>query len=517
LTVATAAVRVALNNITKRFARVTANDSVSMAVRAGEIHALLGENGAGKSTLMQILYGLYHPDAGEIIVDGQPVQLRDPSDAIACGIGMVHQEFMLVQPMSVVENVVLGLKESAWGRLDLSAAAARLQALSARHGLAVDPWAKVHHLPIGVQQRVEILKLLYRDAQVLILDEPTAVLTPQEKAGLFATLRSLRAEGRSVIIVTHKLYEIMAIADRVSVMRAGKMVETVAVSATSETDLARRMVGRDVVLRVDKAPCKTGANVLHVDNIALRDESGRQKIWRVSLKVAAGEILGIAGVDGNGQSELADALLNLRAIEAGRIWLGGEDITQASPAQRRAKGIGFIPADRRGVGSVTALSIIDNAMLGAQRSFTRARGWLLDRKKMAQHAQSIIAHFQVHTPDAEFEAGKLSGGNLQKLILGREVARTPRLLVVEQPTRGLDVGAVQAVWQGLLAARDSGCAILMISAELEEILNLSDRIAVMYGGQIAGVLDAREATAEKLGELMAGGKFSEEAVDENAA
>ncbi len=516
MTVATAAVRVALNMITKRFARVTANDRVSMTVRTGEIHALLGENGAGKSTLMQILYGLYHPDEGEIVVDGQPVRLRDPSDAIACGIGMVHQEFMLVQPMSVVENVVLGLKENASGRLDLNAAAARLQALAQRHGLAVDPWAKVQHLPIGVQQRVEILKLLYRDAQVLILDEPTAVLTPQEKAGLFATLKSLRAEGRSVVIVTHKLYEIMAIADRVSVMRAGRMVATVAVSETSEADLARRMVGRDVVLRVDKTPCRPGETVLHVDNIALRDENGQQKIWRASLKVAAGEILGIAGVDGNGQSELADALLNLRAVEAGRIWLAGEDITDAPPAVRRAKGIGFIPADRRGVGSVTALSIMDNAMLGAQRDFTRARGWLLDRQKIAHHARQIIDRFHVRTPDAAFEAGKLSGGNLQKLILGREVARNPRLLVVEQPTRGLDIGAVEAVWQGLLAAREQGCAIVMISAELEEILNLSDRIAVMYNGQIAGVLDARAASAEKIGELMAGGKLLPETSDEAA-
>ncbi|WP_240116252.1 ABC transporter ATP-binding protein [Erwinia endophytica] len=500
--------RVALNNVTKRFARVTANDGVSMNVAAGEIHALLGENGAGKSTLMQILYGLYQPDEGEIVIDGHPVTLRDPGDAIAHGIGMVHQEFMLVQPMTVVENVILGLKETRSGRLDLQAAALRLQALSSRHGLAVDPWAKIQHLPIGVQQRVEILKLLYRDAQVLILDEPTAVLTPQEKEGLFATLRSLREEGRSVVIVTHKLYEIMAVADRVSVMRGGRMIETVAVDETSETDLARRMVGRDVVLRVEKTPCQRGEEILHVDNIALRDETGQQKIWRASLKVSAGEILGIAGVDGNGQSELADALLNLRQIEAGRILLAGEDISALSPAARRAKGIGFIPADRRGVGSVISLSIADNAMLGDQQAFTHARGWLLDRKKIARHARAIIDHFKVRTPDTDFEAGKLSGGNLQKLILGREVARKPRLLVVEQPTRGLDVGAVEAVWQGLLAARDSGCAIVMISAELEEILNLSDRIAVMYGGQIAGVLDASDATAEKLGELMAGGKLT---------
>lgn len=517
MTMTTPAVRVALNGITKRFARVTANDGLSLTLQVGEIHALLGENGAGKSTLMHILYGLYQPDEGEIRVDGRTRVFRDPGDAIACGIGMVHQEFMLVQPMTVVENVILGLQESRSGRLDLKRAAARISELSERHGLAVDPWAKVEHLPIGVQQRVEILKLLYRDAHVLIFDEPTAVLTPQEKAGLFATLDSLRAEGRTVVIVTHKLYEIMAIANRVSVMRGGRLVETVAVSDTSERDLARRMVGRDVVLQIAKTPCRPGNTVLQVDNIALRDENGQQKIWRVALTVKAGEILGIAGVEGNGQSELADALLNLRRIEAGRILLDGEDITDDSPAARRQKGIGFIPADRRGVGSVTSLSLIDNAILGAQRSLTRARGWLLDRSRMRRHGQQIIAQFDVRTPDADFEAGKLSGGNLQKLILGREVARQPRLLVVEQPTRGLDVGAVEAVWQGLLAARERGCAILMISAELEEIINLSDRIAVMYRGEIAGVLAASDATPEILSELMVGAKQEAGGINENAA
>jgi len=306
----------------------------------------------------------------------------------------------------------------------------------------------------------------------------------------------------------HKLYEIMAIARRVSVMRAGKMMETVAVTDTSETDLARRMVGRDVVLRVDKSSCQPGRNVLHVDNIALRDSSGQQKIWRASLKVAAGEILGIAGVEGNGQSELASALLNLLPIEAGRIVLDGEDISEATPAQRRQKGIGFIPADRREVGSFITLSLEDNAMLGSQRRFTKAKGWLLDRLKIAQHAKEIIARFDVRAPDAQFEAGKLSGGNLQKLILGREVAQKPKLLVVEQPTRGLDVGAIEAVWQGLLGARDSGCAIVLISAELEEILNLSDRIAVMYNGQIAGEVNAAQATPALLSELMAGGRLT---------
>lgn len=499
---------VELRGICKQFGKVRANDKVDMTIAAGEIVALLGENGAGKSTLMQILYGLYQADTGDIFVEGQRVSIKDPGDAIRLGIGMVHQEFMLVQPMSVVENVILGLKETRSGYLDLHAAAKRLQQISDKHGLAVDPWAKIQHLPIGVQQRVEILKLLYRDAKVLILDEPTAVLTPREKEGLFATLDSLRAEGRSVVIVTHKLYEIMAMADRVCVMRSGKMVESVAVNETSESDLARRMVGRDVLLRVEKTEQAPGEEVLHIDNIAMRDEAGNQKIWRVALKVRAGEILGIAGVDGNGQSELADALLNLRPIEAGRIVLGGVDISDYTPAQRRSAGIGFIPADRRGVGSVTSMSISDNAILGAPRQHTRARGWLFSKKSIAAKAQEIVNHFRVVTPDLDFEAGKLSGGNLQKLILGREVLRRPRLLVVEQPTRGLDVGAVEAVWQGLLEARQQGCAIVMVSAELEEIMNLSDRIAVMYAGQIAGVLDAADATTEQIAELMAGGKLA---------
>ena len=499
--------RVELRGITKRFDKVVANNAVNLSIAPGEIHALLGENGAGKSTLMQILYGLYQADEGEIRVDGQPLQIRDPGTAIAHGIGMVHQEFMLVQPMTVVENVVLGLPQSHFGKLDLHAAAKRLTSLSEQHGLTVDPWARIEHLPIGVQQRVEILKLLYRDARVLILDEPTAVLTPSEKETLFATLDSLRQEGRSVVIVTHKLYEIMAIADRVSVMRHGQMIDTLAVSDTSEADLSRRMVGRDVVLKIDQPQSKPGAAVLKIDNLAVLDHAGNQKVWRASLTVRAGEIVGIAGVDGNGQSELAEALLNLRTVNAGSISLEGTPITALSTRQRRDLGIGYIPADRRGVGALTESSLADNAVLGAQTGFTRALG-LINRRAITRYANELIARFDVRTSGPELHAGKLSGGNLQKLILGREVSRNPKLLVVEQPTRGLDVGAVEAVWQGLLEARNRGCAIVMISAELEEILNLSDRVAVMYGGQIADVLARDDATPERLSLLMSGGKLN---------
>ena len=494
---------IAMQGVSKRFGPVLANDKVDFTVARGEIHALLGENGAGKSTLMQILYGLYTADEGRIFVDGTARAIADPKDAIASGIGMVHQEFMLVQPMSVVENVVLG---TAGGRFGLKAAAERLALIATDHGLAVDPWAKIEHLPIGVQQRVEILKLLYRDARVLILDEPTAVLTPFEKEGLFATLRSLKAQGRSVVIVTHKLHEIMAVADRVSVMRAGRMVDTVAVRDTSERDLARRMVGRDVVLRVEKPAPQPGPVVLAVRNLTLHDDAGRPKLRGVDLALRAGEILGIAGVDGNGQSELADALSGLRRPDGGAVDLLERTITRADTAARRRAGLGFVPADRRGTGSLTTLPIADNAVLGRLAPCTRLGGALLDKAAVRRRARAIVERFGVRTPGLGLPAGKLSGGNLQKLILGRELLGDPAVLVAEQPTRGLDIGSVEAVWRALIDARAAGKAILLISAELEEIMNLSDRIAVMFEGRIIGVVDGATATVEEIGLMMAGSR-----------
>lgn len=492
-----------MRGIVKRFGGVLANDDVDFTLERGDVHALLGENGAGKSTLMQILYGVYTADEGRILVDGTAVAIAEPRHAIAAGIGMVHQEFMLVQPMSVVENVVLG---TTGARFDLKAAAARLVRIAAHHGLAVDPWARVEHLPIGVQQRVEILKLLYRDARVLILDEPTAVLTPAEKEGLFATLRSLRAEGRSVILVTHKLHEIMSVADRVSVMRAGRLVDAVAVRDTSERDLARRMVGRDVVLRVDKPACRPGPVVLRVRNLALRDDAGRPKLRGVTLDLRAGEILGVAGVDGNGQSELADALGGLRRPDGGAVTLRERPITAADTAARRAAGLGFVPADRRGTGSLTSLPIADNAVLGRLKPCTRLGGTLLDRAAVARRARTIVDRFGVRAPGLGLPAGKLSGGNLQKLILGRELLGDPAVLIAEQPTRGLDIGSVEAVWRALLDARAEGKAVLLISAELEEIMNLSDRIAVMFEGRIVGVVEGATATVETIGLMMAGSR-----------
>ncbi len=405
-----------MRNIVKRFPGVLANNNVNLTIRAGEIHALLGENGAGKSTLMQILYGFQAMDSGEILIDGARVLLGSPKDAIALGIGMVHQEFMLVRRFSVVENTVLGLGESG-ALLDLPRASQKLKELSNRHGLALDPEAEVGSLPIGVQQRVEILKLLYRDARILILDEPTAVLTPQEKDQLFAVLRKLRADGRSVVIVTHKLAEIMEIADRVTIMRDGQVVATRKISETSGQELTRLMVGREVNLRADKSPQESGSAVLRIEELRVRDEDGREKVRGLSLEVHAGEILGIAGVDGNGQSELAQAAMRLREIESGRVLLNGADVTRMSVAQHRNAGISYVPADRRHMGSVTEMSVADNAILGLQRKYTR--GIFRGLREGRESARGLVSRFGIRTAGIDFAAGKLSGGNLQKLILGR--------------------------------------------------------------------------------------------------
>ncbi|HMQ55055.1 MAG TPA: ABC transporter ATP-binding protein [Anaerolineae bacterium] len=502
--------------ITKQFPGVLANDRIDLTVEAGEIHALLGENGAGKSTLMNILYGLIQRDAGEIRVEGQPVELRSPSDAISRGIGMIHQDFMLIPRFTVIENVVLGLDEDSSGPLlNLAAAARRLTDLSRQHGLDVNPAARVEHLSVGVEQRVEILKLLYRRARLLILDEPTAVLTPQEAEGLFKVLRSLAAQGHAVVFITHKLHEVMAVADRVTVLRDGRVIATVETAATNPRELARMMVGREVEFRLDKPARPAGKRILRIEDLHAADDSGHHKLRGIDLEVHGGEIVGLAGVDGNGQSELAEALMNLRTIQRGRIWVDSVEVTHGSPATHRAAGMAYIPADRRKVGSVGALSIAYNAILGNLRPYTRAGRLLLHERWINGHAQALVERFDVRTPDVAFEAGKLSGGNLQKVVLGREVMRRPRLLIVEQPTRGLDVGATEYVRQQLLAERARGVAILLISAELEEIMTLSDRIAVIYQGQIMGILPAAAAEAETLGLMMAGSRAENLAQDKD--
>jgi ABC-type uncharacterized transport system ATPase subunit len=487
-----------MRKIVKRFPGVVANRDVDFTIEAGEIHALLGENGAGKSTLMQILYGFHSMDSGSILIDGKIVEIASPRNAIALGIGMVHQEFMLVPRFSVVENTVLGLK----GKLDLREAARRLRTLSERHHLAVDPDAQVQHLPIGVQQRVEILKLLYRDAKLLILDEPTGVLTTHEKDQLFNVLRGLRAQGRSIVIVTHKLQEIVDLADRVTVMRDGKVVATVSTRETTEQELARLMVGRDVNLRAVKVPVERGKAILRVDGLYVRDEAGQEKVRGVTLDVHAGEIVGIAGVDGNGQSQLAEAIMHLRPADQGRVFLHEREVTRLTVAQHRALGLAYVPADRRHLGAVAEMSIADNGILGSQRKYTR--GPFLDLHRIRAHAEKLIARFGVRATSIATKAGKLSGGNLQKLILGREILEDAAAMVVEQPTRGLDVGAIESIWAELLAQRERGKAILLISAELEELMNLADRIAVMFEGRIVGVLNAASVTTEKLGLMISG-------------
>jgi general nucleoside transport system ATP-binding protein len=487
----------AMKRIVKRFPGVVANNDVDFTVESGEIHALLGENGAGKSTLMQILYGFHQMDSGSILVDGKRVEIASSRDAIALGIGMVHQEFMLVRRFSVVENIVLGLKER-----NLRAAGQHLRALSEQHHLAIDPQAKVEGLPIGVQQRVEILKLLYRDARLLILDEPTAVLTTHEKDQLFGVLRSLRAQGRSIVIVTHKLHEIVELADRVTVMRDGRVVGAVETHNTSEQELVRLMVGRDVNLRAERAPVDPGPVVLRVEELHANDDAGHERVRGVSLEVRGGEIVGIAGVEGNGQSQLAEAIMHLRPILKGSVSLNKNDVTRLTVAQHRKLGLAYVPADRRHVGSVSEMSLTENAILGSQ--WKRMRGPFLDKLSISQFAGKLLARFGVRAANSNVAAGKLSGGNLQKLILGREILCNASAIVVEQPTRGLDVGAIESVWAELLRERARGKAILLISAELEELMNLSDRIAVMFEGRIAGTLNSADITAEKLGLMISG-------------
>lgn len=494
-----------MRDIVKRFPGVIANDHIHLTVEEGEIHALLGENGAGKSTLMQILYGLYQRDSGEILVRGQAVDIHSPSDAIAQGIGMIHQDFMLIQPFTVVENVIMGLDEPGSGPLlDLQGASDRLRDLSRLHGLAVDPAARIENLPVGVQQRVEILKLLYRNAQLLILDEPTAVLTPQEVGGLMEVIRSLKAEGHSIVFITHKLHEVMALSDRVTILRDGKVIATLNIRDTNPRELARMMVGREVGFRIEKKAVERGKPVLSIENLHADDHAGHPKLRGIHLEVHAGEILGLAGVDGNGQSELAEALMNLRLVRQGRVLLDGRDVTRLSTAAHRAADIAYIPADRRQVGSVGALSIAYNSILGSVGRFTTAAKLVIHERRVQAHARELVERYSVRTPGIHLEANKLSGGNLQKVVLGREVMRQPRVLIVEQPTRGLDVGATEFVQKQLLIERERGAAILLISAELEEILSLSDRIAVIFKGEIMGVLNTDQADIETIGLMMAG-------------
>jgi simple sugar transport system ATP-binding protein len=500
-----------MQGIRKEFPGVVANDDVSFDVRRGEVHALLGENGAGKSTLMNILYGLYRPDAGGIRLNGKPVSFSSARDAIDAGIGMVHQHFMLIPVMTVAENVVLGTEPVRSGViLDEPAAEKRVADMARTLNFAVDPKALVEDISVGQQQRVEIMKALYRNADLLILDEPTAALTPQEASDLFEILRTLRREGISIIFISHKLNEVLDIADRITVLRRGKTIETVPRKGATEASLARAMVGRDVLLRVEKEPAQPGDVLLTVQDLHVRDDREIEKVRGVSFDVRAGEIVGIAGVDGNGQTELIDALTGLRRIDSGTVTIGGRTLSHADARSALDLGIGHIPEDRQRRGLVLEFSIAENIALHDYAKPPTARlGWLFPRR-MVERARTLIREFDVRGGGPYTRAGGLSGGNQQKLVAAREIDRDPKVLIAAQPTRGLDVGAIEYLDRRLITERDEGRAILLVSLELDEILSLSDRILVMYEGEIVGE-HTGEVSEEAIGLEMLGGREAEAA------
>ena len=494
-----------LRGITKRFPGIVANDSVDFDLRKGEVHALLGENGAGKSTLVNVLYGLYHPDEGEIWINGKRADLGSPGVAIENGIGMVHQHFMLIPVMTVAENIVLATEPLHHGvLLDYAAAEKRVREISTRFGLAVDPHALVHDITVGQQQRVEILKALYRGADILILDEPTAVLTPQEAHELFGIIRSLTDQGKSVIFISHKLNEVTEIADRITVLRRGKKVETLPAAGATEEGLARLMVGREVLLRVDKGVSTPGEPLLEVEGLSVFDDRGIEKVRNVSFEVRSGEIVGIAGVDGNGQTELIDAIAGLRKVASGRVVIDGEDVTHSGCRDCLDAGLGHIPEDRQRRGLVLDFSLAENIALHDYDHQPASRfGWLYP-KRLVERAAKLIKEFDVRGGGPQTRAGGLSGGNQQKVILAREIDRNPRVLLAAQPTRGLDVGAIEFVHRRLVDERNEQRAILLISLELEEVLSLADRILVLYEGQIVGEFPPG-TSEEELGVAMTGG------------
>jgi simple sugar transport system ATP-binding protein len=494
-----------LKGITKRFGTLVANDAIDLVVESGEIHSLLGENGAGKSTLMNVLYGLYKADAGQILLDGNPVEFQGPGDAMAAGIGMVHQHFMLIPVFTVAENVALGHEPTKRGGvLDLDAARALVRKISDRFGFDVDPDALVEDLPVGVQQRVEIIKSLARDAKVLVLDEPTAVLTPQETDELMEIMRGLAKSGTSIVFITHKLREVKAVADKITVIRQGRVVGEAKPSAET-TELASMMVGRDVGLTVEKKAATPGKVVLKVDDLSVLDDREHRAVDHVSFEVRAGEILAIAGVQGNGQTELAEAILGLRSIHSndGDISISGSSVRGKSVRSILEKGVGYVPEDRQKNGLVSEFSIEENLMLNGSFTKPYAKGLGIAFGTRARLAEERVKEFDVRTTSALTPAGKLSGGNQQKVVLARELSREVDLLIVSQPTRGVDVGSIEFIHERLVEERNAGKAVLLISTELDEVLALADRIAVMYRGRIVGIVDTKTDRA-KLGQMMAG-------------
>ncbi len=494
-----------MRGITKRFPGVLANDHINFQLEKGEIHALLGENGAGKSTLMNILYGLYSQDEGQIFLNGQEVVINESTDAIRLGIGMVHQHFMLVPVMTVTENIILGTEIVKTGFvLDQKTAAQRISDLSRQYGLEINPSAYIKDLPVGTQQRVEIIKALYRAADVLILDEPTAVLTPQEAEELFVIMRSLVAQGKSIIFITHKLREVFAVADRITVLRNGHVAGSTTPAESTRQSLAEMMVGREVILTVDKEPAQPKNIVLRVEDLRACDDRDAVVVDGTSFEVQAGEVLGIAGVQGNGQTELVEVLTGLRNSLGGRITIGDVDVTRASSRKIAEQGVAHIPEDRHVHGMVMKYPIADNLVLNTYYKNPFARGVATDNRAVEDNALRLVHEFDIRTPSVYTPASSLSGGNQQKMVVARELSRPIKLLIASQPTRGLDVGSIEFIHNRLVQARDEGVAVLLVSAELDEIMSLSDRIAVMYKGQIIATLDADQASREKLGLLMAG-------------
>ncbi|WP_079412227.1 ABC transporter ATP-binding protein [Alkalithermobacter paradoxus] len=499
-----------MKNITKKFGNFIANDNINLTVHKGEVHALLGENGAGKSTLMNILYGLYQQTSGDIYIKGNKVNIDNPNIAIANGIGMVHQHFMLVPPFTVAENIILGMEPTkGLNRIDMDKAINDVKEISQKYGLYVDPLARVEDITVGMQQRVEILKALYRGAEILILDEPTAVLTPQEIKELIQIMRNLTKEGKSIIVITHKLKEIKEAADFCTIIRRGKYIDTVDVSKTTEDELAAMMVGREVNFKVDKAAMTPGDVVLKVDKLIAKDNRGINVLNELSLEVRRGEILGIAGIDGNGQSELVEALTGLREVESGSVYLNGKDITNKLPKEVFESGICNIPEDRQKRGLVLDFTVAENMILENYAKPQFSKGFRLLEDNINKFAKELIEKFDIRPTDESLKARALSGGNQQKIIIAREVTNDPELLIATQPTRGLDVGAIEFVHKSLVDQRNKGKGVLLVSLELDEVMSVSDRIAVIYEGKIVGIVDAKEADENVLGLMMAGGAEGE--------
>jgi simple sugar transport system ATP-binding protein len=493
-----------MKGIVKRFPGVLACDHIDFDVKAGEVHALLGENGAGKSTLMKILYGLYHADAGTILMNGEPVHIGSPTDAIRLGIGMIHQHFMLVDTLTVTENVALGLPSSRGLLLDLDRVEKRIKELSEAYRLQIDPRAPIWTLAVGERQRVEIIKALYRGAALLILDEPTAVLTPQEVEDLFVTLRQMARDGHSLIFISHKLHEVLDISERITVLREGRLIGTVPTQGMTRPQLARMMVGREVLLERKRAPAKLGPPRLALENVVAKSVTGQTALHGVSLEVRGGEILGIAGVSGNGQRELAEVIAGLREAIEGKVLLDGIDVTEWPAGERTAAGLAYIPEERMHDGVIREFSVAENLILQEHTRSPFSKGIFLDFKEITRRSAQLVQDFRVKTPDIETPTKSLSGGNIQKLILARELSRSPKVLIAAQPTRGVDIGATEYIHQRLLDQRTHGTATVLISEDLDEVLALSDRIAVLYEGRIMDIVEREETSAEELGLLMAG-------------